>query len=138
MASYTPQSGINGRVIWASNSYTYDMPVDTYVWSANNNIQEAPSFTGAPFVEHCNGMKRANMTVTGTWNADKNPFNTAPLMQIGDEGELTLKMNADDKATAPTARIASWDITDFVDGKAEYVITFIADWKFDDFGDDEA
>ncbi len=129
MASYLPQSGVNGLFIINNTS----LAADTYEFFESANVMEAPSFTGGPWMEHAIGKKKGGCSFTGTWDASFNPF--ANQMKVGLRVAVGMYLNGIGGPTAIDldAIIADWRVSDASDGKAEYNCSIVFDYTFTDF-----
>lgn len=124
-ATYQPLSGIYGSVV--INGIT--LCVDSFSFSEDSNIQAAPSFCGAPYMDYTEGLRTATYRLSGTWNFLFNPMVT---LKIGRKYSVILRLHNQLVATG-TGWLKEFTVSDDVDGKVNYSMTLIADSAFTDF-----
>lgn len=127
MASYLPASGVLGSM----NFNNINLSAAVWNWHEEVNVIDAPSFTGAPYMEYAIGMARGVFEFSGTWNLNFNPH--ANGMKIGNRGTAIFRINGAIVARAADVIVQSWDVVDDSDGAATYVCRMVGDWQFYDF-----
>lgn len=125
-AIYKPRSGVGGSAFVGGQT----LSINHWDVSFQANIIDAPSFTSAPWVDHAVGLKRARITISGTWNDLQNPFSVG--IKIGASVGCILGIAGAVDSTF-TALCESYDVTDDVDGLCEYTMVLVADYEFEDF-----
>lgn len=125
--SYVPQSGVGGAVLFGN----VPLAADEWAWGGAAKVMDAPSFTGAQWMEYCVGKKRLALSFAGTYNAAFNPF--AVGIKLGLSGVVIFRINSAVIATCPDAIVETWDVTNLADGKCDYVCRLIGNFIFGDF-----
>lgn len=136
MPSYKPVPGKRSAVLYGGDSPNNPggrLPFRAYDWEGGANLIDVTGSACLGYGIYESGLKHLTLTLAGIWDANRNPFSTAPAFKIGQKLKyLTVQVHGTVRATTPTAIVTNFKIKSIAEGLAVYVIQLTGTYQFND------